>query len=105
LVAFTTERQRVRFAGRTDAGVHATGQVVTLDTTTEHLPARFRNALNHFLPEDVAVRAVCEVPPDFDPRRHARSRLYRYVIEDGRPRSPLTRHSAWQRAASLDAGE
>jgi tRNA pseudouridine38-40 synthase len=103
IVAFTQEPQRVRFAGRTDAGVHASGQVVTLDTQSEHSPARFRQALNHFLPEDVAVRAACEVASDFEPRHHALSRLYRYAIEDGRPRSPLTRHSTWQREAALDA--
>ena len=101
--AFTGETQRVRFAGRTDAGVHALGQVVTLDTRTPHSPARFRRALNHFLPPDVAVRSACEAPSDFEPRRHATSRRYRYVIEDGRPRSPLTRHAAWQRDDLLDA--
>jgi tRNA pseudouridine38-40 synthase len=102
LEAFTTEKQRVRFAGRTDAGVHAVGQVVTLDTTTAHPATRFRDALNHFLPEEVGVRAACEVSSDFDPRRDATSRLYRYVIEDGRPRSPLTRRRAWQRRDPLD---
>jgi tRNA pseudouridine38-40 synthase len=101
--AFLGEKQRVRFAGRTDAGVHAVGQVVTLDTKTAHPPQRVRDALNHFLPEEVAVRAACEVSSDFDPRRDATSRLYRYVIEDGRPRSPLTRRRAWQRRDPLDA--
>ncbi|MGE0135255.1 MAG: tRNA pseudouridine(38-40) synthase TruA [Dehalococcoidia bacterium] len=100
---FTGETQRVRFAGRTDAGVHARGQVVTLDTRAAHSPAQFRRALNHFLPQDVAVRSACEAPSDFEPRRHATSRLYRYVIEDGQPRSPLTRYLAWQRDDSLDA--
>lgn len=100
--ALTAETQRVRFAGRTDAGVHALGQVVTLDTSTSHTPARFREALNHFLPQDVAVRSACEVPSDFEPRRHATARRYRYVIEDGRPRSPLSRYFVWQRDDSLD---
>ncbi len=100
--AFTGETQRVRFAGRTDAGVHALGQVVTLDTRTAHEPVRFRDALNHFLPEDVAIRAACEASSDFDPRHNACSRLYRYVIEDGRRRSPLTRRIAWQREGMLD---
>lgn len=101
--AFTGETQRVRLAGRTDTGVHALGQVVTLDTRTSHSPARFRRALNHFLPSDVAVRSACVAPSDFEPRRHATSRLYRYVIEDGRPRSPLTRQLAWQRDDPLDS--
>lgn len=103
LTSFTGERQRVRFAGRTDAGVHALGQVVTLDTQTAHAPARFIEALNRYLPFDVAVRAVCVVPLMFDPRRSAISRLYRYQIEDGRARSPLTWRTAWQFKAPLDA--
>lgn len=102
IVAFTGEIQRTRFAGRTDAGVHALGQVVTLDTESTHTPARVRDALNHFLPEDVAVRAACEVATDFDPRRRATSRLYRYVIEHGSVRTPLTRRMAWQREGTLD---
>lgn len=102
IVAFTGETQRTRFAGRTDTGVHALGQVVTLDTESAHTPARVREALNHFLPEDLAVRAACEVAADFDPRRRATARRYRYVIEHGSARAPLTRHTAWQREGTLD---
>jgi tRNA pseudouridine38-40 synthase len=102
LLAFTGEQQRLRFAGRTDAGVHARGQVVTLDTSTVHAPARIRAALNRFLPPDVVVRAACEVALTFDPRRAAQARTYSYAIEDGRPRAPLTRRTAWQLAATLD---
>src|SRR2546430_8255565 len=71
LEAFTGERQRIAFAGRTDSGVHALGQVAALNSTTAHSPRRFREALNHFLPEDIAVRAAAEVASDFDPRRQA----------------------------------
>ena len=102
LLAFTGEQQRLRFAGRTDAGVHARGQVVTMDTATAHTPERVRAALNRFLPADVAVRAACEVPADFDPRRAARARSYSYAIADGAPRSPLTRRTTWQLADRLD---
>lgn len=102
LLSFTGEQQRLRFAGRTDAGVHARGQVVTLDTATGHAPERIRAALNRFLPPDVAVRAACEVSATFDPRRAAVSRTYTYTIEDGRPRSPLTQRTAWQLPALLD---
>jgi tRNA pseudouridine38-40 synthase len=103
IAEFTGERRRVAFAGRTDAGVHATGQVVALDTETAHGGPTWRDALNHFLPEDVAVREVAEVDERFDPRRHATSRRYRYRIEDGRDRSPLTRRTAWQLPHRLDA--
>jgi tRNA pseudouridine38-40 synthase len=65
-------------------------------------PETFRDALNHFLPEDVAVRAAAEVAVDFDPRRDATSRVYRYRIEHGRVRSPLGRHRAWQVERPLD---
>lgn len=102
LERFTGERQRVAFAGRTDAGVHASGQVAALTTRTSYAPEAFRDALNHFLPEDVAVRAAAEVAAGFDPRRHARSRRYRYRIRDGQTRSPLERHRAWQVERPLD---
>lgn len=103
LVQFTGEQQRMRFAGRTDSGVHAQGQVATLDTSTRHEPARWVAALNRYLPPDVAVRAACEVTSDFDPRRSARSRRYTYRVEDGRLRSPLSRRQAWQLDSELDA--
>lgn len=99
---FTGERQRLAFAGRTDAGVHAMGQVVALDTASTHDLATWRDALNHFLPEDVVVSAVTAVGDRFDPRRDATSRRYRYRIEDAHGRWPLTRRSAWQRAHPLD---
>ena len=102
--AFTGERLRVAFAGRTDAGVHAAGQVVALDTATAHDAATFRSALNHFLPDDAAVRRAAEVATDFDPRRDARSRVYRYAIVDGGERSPLRRRQAWLVTQQLDAG-
>ena len=104
LAEFTGEPQRISLAGRTDSGVHALGQVASLLTSTSHTPSRFREALNHFLPEDVAVRAACEVPSHFDPRRHARARLYRYELDDGRVRAPLRRQRAWQLSRALDAG-
>lgn len=102
--SLTGERRRIAFAGRTDAGVHAIGQVAAL--TTEALyPARvFRQALNRYLPQDVAVRAAVEVGAAFDPRRDARSRRYRYDWLDGRVRSPRERGRAWHRERPLDAG-
>jgi len=100
---FTGERVRARFAGRTDAGVHARGQVATIDSERGYDARSCRAALNHFLPADLAVRAATEVAEGFDARRHASSRVYQYVIEDGRTRSPLSRSRAWQRERALDA--
>lgn len=99
---YTGRQTRIALAGRTDAGVHALGQVATLDIETAHAPAVVQDALNHFLPEDVAVRAAAGVAAGFDPRRDAVSRIYRYRIEDGRGRSPLTRGQAWQVERPLD---
>jgi len=86
---------RVELAGRTDSGVHAIGQVAAFTAETRHETATVRKALNANLPEDVAVRAVREVPAEFDPRRWARKRWYRYTIANGETREPLTRRNAW----------
>ncbi|MSQ41445.1 MAG: tRNA pseudouridine synthase A [Dehalococcoidia bacterium] len=99
---FTGERLRVAFAGRTDAGVHARGQVVAFNTAALHGPATCRRALNHFLPPDVAVWAVAQAAAGFDPRRDARSRVYRYELRDGGERSPLARRHAWLVERPLD---
>ncbi len=99
---FTGETLRARFAGRTDAGVHARGQVVTIDSERDYDARTCRAAMNHFLSDDLAVRAVTDVATRFDPRRHASSRVYQYQIEDGRRRSPLSRNRTWQRERELD---
>ncbi len=67
-------------AGRTDAGVHATGQVVSFRTASTLAVPDLVRALNAVLPEDVAVRSGREVPPGFHARFSARSRTYRYSI-------------------------
>ncbi|MHB8514372.1 MAG: tRNA pseudouridine(38-40) synthase TruA [Dehalococcoidia bacterium] len=98
----TGETVRAAFAGRTDAGVHALGQVAAFDTRARLGAAQFVGGLNHFLPRDIAVRAAAEADARFDPRRDARSRLYRYCI-DARPvRSPLLRDRTWHVPRPLD---
>ncbi len=93
--ALTGEQARVVSQGRTDAGVHARGQVMAVDTEAA-LPARaFVGGLNRHLPDDIAVQAARELPPDFDVRRRARSRAYRYLAYVGAERSPLRRRFAW----------
>jgi tRNA pseudouridine38-40 synthase len=67
-------------AGRTDAGVHALGQVASCAVATRHDPATLRRALNALLPPDIVVRAVEEAPAEFDARRSARSKTYRYTL-------------------------
>lgn len=84
-----------RGAGRTDAGVHAEGQVVAFDTDRELPPRRWLLALNRYLPDDVAVQAVSECAPGYDPRFDAIDKLYRYLFYLGLGRAPLLRHRAW----------
>ena len=98
----TGERVRVKGAGRTDAGVHAQGQVIAFDTDSAHLTATFISAMNHYLPQDIAVREARIVDPSFDPRRHARSRTYRYSILNSRTPSPLARRFTCHIRENLD---
>ena len=67
-------------AGRTDAGVHAYGQVVAFNTDSDHTKEVYLRALNALLPQDIRVLGVTQVSKDFDPRRHAERRLYRYLL-------------------------
>lgn len=93
---------RVELAGRTDAGVHAIGQVAAFSAETRHQAQTVGRALNAHLPEDVAVRLVRDVPEDFDPRRWARERSYRYTILQSDSRDPLSRRTAWRIEGNLD---
>jgi tRNA pseudouridine38-40 synthase len=98
------EPVRVRGAGRTDAGVHACGQVATV--RVREVPAdlgRLRRSLNALTPDDVAVREIAVVDDSFDPRRHARSRVYEYRIWNAPAPSPFWRRLAWHVLTPLDA--
>jgi tRNA pseudouridine38-40 synthase len=92
-------------AGRTDTGVHATGQVASVDAVGGAPAERAAEALNAALPEDVAVVAAEEVGTEFHARFSARSRSYRYRILVSRTRSPLEARRAlwWPRALDLDS--
>jgi tRNA pseudouridine38-40 synthase len=83
-------------AGRTDAGVHALGQVASVDVDGGPPPERAPEALNALLPDDVAVIAAEEAAPDFHARHSARARSYRYRIFTRREPSPFERtRSFW----------
>ena len=100
--SLTTVRATVRGAGRTDAGVHALAQVAAFDTESALPVERVVAGLNHYLGERIAVRAAYDVPSSFDPRRHARARVYRYrLLEAGAP-SPLRRSITHRVARRLD---
>ena len=94
-------------AGRTDAGVHATGQVASLDAEGGPPLERLAEALNTVLPADVAVVAAAEAPPSFHARFSAIGRSYRYVVLNRRERAPLRARSAlwWPRPLDEDALE
>ncbi len=93
---------RVTAAGRTDAGVHARGQVVSFAEERPLPLAAYVKGMNALLPADVAVRAASVEPDGFDARRSARGKRYRYVIENGDTRAPLGRLQAWQLFGRLD---
>jgi tRNA pseudouridine38-40 synthase len=103
----TGERVHVRLAGRTDAGVHATGQVAAFCLRRRAIGDRYgwdelRRRLNAVLPQDLAVRSLRRAPPSFDPRRDARMRVYRYRIRDGGAKRPLDRHRTLEIDDQLD---
>jgi tRNA pseudouridine38-40 synthase len=83
-------------AGRTDAGVHASGQVIAFDMEWGHGAAALGRALNANLPEDAAVRAVAACDTSFHPRYSAQGRRYRYTFYNQPVRSPLAGRFAWQ---------
>lgn len=89
-------------AGRTDAGVHAQGQVIAFDADWRHSLADLQRALNAVLPPDIAVCDLEQTTPDFHPRYAAKSRHYRYTVYNAPVRSPLTRHTSFHVAAPLD---
>jgi len=102
ILSLTGERVRVTGAGRTDAGVHARGQVVSFTITSRLGSETFVDGLNHYLPRDIAVRDARVVADSFDARRSARSREYRYTIVNRGTRSPLAERFACRVEGSLD---
>jgi tRNA pseudouridine38-40 synthase len=92
----------ILLAGRTDQGVHATGQVAAFGLNWQHSPDDLLRALNATLPADVATRSVSECSPDFHPRFDALARSYRYAIFCDQARHPLRERYAWRVWPALD---
>jgi tRNA pseudouridine38-40 synthase len=92
----------VHGAGRTDAGVHALGQVASVRVTCEHDTATLLRALNAALPVDVRMLSVEDAAPDFHARFHARAKTYRYQIRNGPIASPFERAFVWHVPQPLD---
>jgi tRNA pseudouridine38-40 synthase len=87
----TGERCRIATASRTDAGVHARGQVVSFRTDSLLPEQTLVKGINYYLPRDIAVKAAYRVADSFDVRRSAVSREYNYYILNGLTRSPIWR--------------
>jgi tRNA pseudouridine38-40 synthase len=91
-------------AGRTDTGVHALGNVSSVEVDGGPPPERIAEALNAELPSDVAVLSAQEASPDFHARRAAVSRSYRYRVYRRRERSPFEERRSWWYPRPLDEG-
>jgi tRNA pseudouridine38-40 synthase len=87
--------ENLAVAGRTDAGVHALGQVASVDVTGGPPPANAAEALNTVLPDDLAVSGATQVGDDFDARHSAKARTYRYRVWRRRTPSPFEQRRSW----------
>ena len=92
----------VLMSGRTDTGVHATGQVAACDLDWSHTDDELLRALNAILPRDMAVRKVCIAKADFHPRFDATSRCYHYRLFRQPVRAPVRERFAWRITSAFD---
>jgi tRNA pseudouridine38-40 synthase len=99
----TGDKATTTASGRTDAGVHALGQVAHFLTPARHSTETFVRALNALLPRDVRVLEAEEKPQAFHATLDARSKRYRYVIDNGKIASPFQLRYCWRVRAPLDA--
>jgi tRNA pseudouridine38-40 synthase len=102
LARLTGERVRLTGSGRTDAGVHALGQVANFFTGRDLPLKAFREGLNSLLPWDIAVLSSEEAPPEFHARKSARHKTYEYRILNRPVRSPLHHRYGWWLSQTLD---
>ena len=107
LATICGEQIRIAGAGRTDAGVHATGQVISFRTAADRGPGEIRRGVNALLPQDIAVRELSEADEGFHARFSATGRAYEYRIRCAPQREPLERHREhWvPQALDVDAME
>ncbi len=92
----------VNGAGRTDAGVHARGQVANFMTESRIPAEKYRDAINSLLPDTVRVRESAEVPEDFHPRFSAKKKTYKYYIRSSCVMSPLKNRYEYYVSGKLD---
>ncbi len=103
ILIVTGRRVEVIGAGRTDAGVHALGQVANFHIDHRLEPGRYRDALNYYLPEDIRVRESAECEPEFHARFDATWRRYRYLLS--KEKSALYRELRWENTSQIDIAQ
>jgi tRNA pseudouridine38-40 synthase len=96
------KEKSVLFAGRTDAGVHAAGQVVAFDLKWDHTEMELNRAMNAVLPQDVSALKIQRIRHDFHPRYDAVSREYHYQIFTSQIRDPFQERFTWRVWPELD---
>lgn len=102
LAKLTTTAIRITAAGRTDAGVHAEGQVIAFDTDWRHPVVDLQRGMNALLPNQIVVFELQQTDPGFHPRFDALKRTYRYTIYHAATRHPLFARFSLHLASSLD---
>ncbi len=102
LQLITGDEHRIIASGRTDAGVHALGQVIGFSTQSSHAPDTLLRALNANLPPDIAVLAAEQAPDGFHAIRDATGKRYRYVIHNSANRDVFARKYSWFYPRPLD---
>ncbi len=102
LAVIQSETVRVHSSGRTDAGVHAKAMVACFKAEKLLPMTAYTEGMNCLLPPDIAIISAEEVHPEFDPRRHAKGKHYRYTVLCSARRSPLTRLQSWHLKETLD---
>jgi tRNA pseudouridine38-40 synthase len=102
LAQILKQEVRIHSSGRTDAGVHARSMAAHFRTESNIPLSAFREGANRFLPRDVVIREVREMPENFHARYSAKGKWYRYTIYTGDMRSPLVSRTAWHLRGSLD---
>ncbi|CAH0120708.1 MULTISPECIES: tRNA pseudouridine(38-40) synthase TruA [unclassified Paenibacillus] len=105
ILSLTGETVKIISSGRTDAGVHAYGQVFNFATHSSIPLERWSLALNTRLPKDIVIRSAREVPPDFHARRSAKRKTYRYTINANQFPDVFHRHFQFHHPTKLDVEE
>ena len=98
----THQQSPVLAAGRTDSGVHALGQVINFQTASTIPVKQFGKGLTHYLPSDIAVRNIVEVPESFHATYSAKRKRYRYLIWNDARREPFLEKYSWHFAQTLN---